>query len=70
MNETLPQLKESCRQAYLQWVVSYNGQQNRMGYKEDEQYTLAFKAYIAAVKASGPEAIKAYYIANNCNPNL
>ena len=70
MNETLNQLKQSCRQAYLQWVVSYNGQQNRMGYTEDEQYTLAFKAYIAAVKAAGPDVLKAYYVENNCNPNL
>ena len=70
MNETLNQLKQSCRQAYLQWVVSYNGQQNRMGYKEDEQYTLAFKAYIPAVKAAGPDVLKAYYVENNCNPNL
>jgi hypothetical protein len=41
-----------------------------MGYKEDEQYTLAFKAYIAAVKAAGPDVLRAYYVENNCNPNL
>ena len=67
---TLPQLKEACKQAYLNWVVSYNGQTNRMSYREDEAYTLAFKAYIAAVRAAGPDALRNYYIENNANPNL
>jgi hypothetical protein len=43
---------------------------DRMGYKEDEQYTLAFKSYLAAVRAAGPDVLKAYYVFNNCNPNL
>ena len=69
METKINKLKENCQFAYTKWVNSYNAKTLAMGAKEDHNYTLAFRAYFKAIEEQGKDALKAYYLQHNCNPN-